>query len=128
MMSPIPYLPPRDSKLWYVFMALSFLAALAGETDQIDLLLPTQYHDLAHALIRMSATGVGIMSGWMRMSTQGISAEGRRKAIHRDTKHLPKASIAAAAANVASAEAAVVMKAAAKKAEVAEDLAKPGAA
>lgn len=117
----------RDSNGWWWIMGGAILTAVSSRTDVIDRLIPMTHRDWVHALIELLAIIAIAVSGVARMSPLDISPEGRRKAIRRDTGHLPKASIAAAVANVAASKAASVTKDAADKAEVAKDLAKPGA-
>jgi hypothetical protein len=118
----------RDWNGWWWVMIGGIATNLLSDLPTVDVLLPDAWEPMVHAVIKLVSISVTAGAGVARMSPISISAEGRRKAIHRDTGHLPKASVAAAVANVAAAKAADVTKDAAKKAEVAEDLAKPGAA
>lgn len=114
----------RDHNGWWWVMAGAIATALLSDLSLVNDLVPDAWEKTVHAIIKLVSLCVAAGAGVARMSPLDISPEGRRKAIKRDTGHLPKASIAAAVANVAAAEAVDATKDAAAKAEVAKDLAK----
>jgi hypothetical protein len=70
----------RDSQLWWWLMAGAILTALSSRFDALDVLLPAQHTDKAHALIEMASLIVATVSGIMRASPiHDISDEGREK-------------------------------------------------
>ena len=116
----------RDHNGWWWVMGIAALAVLSTDPHMVTDLVSGDVETTAQAVVKLLGLIFIGGAGVARMSPFNISPEGRRKAIRRDTGHLPKASIAAAVANVAAAEAADVTKDAAAKAEIAKDLAKPG--
>ena len=76
----------RDSKLWWLWIAVAVITAVSSRMDLIDPLLPAAHTDKAHALIELLALIAGIVGGVMRMSPLPISPEGRTDAIRKDVE------------------------------------------
>lgn len=76
----------RDSKLWWLWIAVAVITAISSRMDLIDPLLPAQHTDKVHALIELLALIAGIVGGVMRMSPLPISPEGRVDAIRKDVE------------------------------------------
>lgn len=83
----------RDSQLWWWLMAGAILTAISSRFDALDVLLPAQHTDKAHAIIEMASLVVATVSGVMRASPiKNISDEGRERfkaAAERDTASKP---------------------------------------
>lgn len=58
----------RDSRLWWVGIAIAVVTAISSRMDLIDPLLPAEHTDKAHALIELVSLIIGIVSGKMASS------------------------------------------------------------
>lgn len=69
----------RDSKLWWVLMACSFITAFTSRMDLLDPLLPADSTDKVHAAIELLAFMAGLVSAKLATSPLPISDDGREK-------------------------------------------------